>query len=935
MTAQTLKICSYNCGGLKRELPHVNQLCTSHDIILLQETWMYRQDLPQLNSVHKDFLGAGVTCVDLSDGPVLGRPYGGLAVLWRRSLASAVRVLNVNCTRIMAVAVDTRDSPILIINVYMPCDAPDNIHEFGDVLGMVNALIHEHPGGYCCMIGDMNADFNRRFGAELSDFCRENNLVISDRCRLPRNSFSFVSGAHGSTSWLDHVVATEVCDNHITNISILTNTVPYGHMPISINLNACAHHVPQSAIGEANSRACAWNKADNDQKLNYRDATNNEFVSICIPHSLIVCRDVHCTNSEHIDSINRCYIDSLSALRRASDLTISNISRRRKKNVVPGWNDFVREHRAAALEAYHIWLQHGKPRYGLLWDVKRRTEARFKWAMRQCKKNEVQIRADNMAKAYMSSDRDLWTEVQRQSTSKLPRATSIGNAHNDPDIACAFRDQYNATYNCVADKDTVVSSVNSFFNEMDSLGHVNITPERVKNAFKKLSKGKAPGPDGLNPEHLLYAGVRVHVVFSILFMCMLSHGTLPADLISSTIMPIVKNKSASLKDISNYRPIALASSISKALELCLYDYILLRTNLTDNQFGFRNNVGTETCIYVLKETVHLYISSDSPVFCAFLDASKAFDRVSHYKLFQKLCDNNVPVCITRLLCAWYRNQSITVSWGQAISSPFYVRNGVRQGSILSPLLFNLYVDGLSKKLNNVPVGCVLRNVRLNHLFYADDICLIAPSIQGLRQLLEVCEIYSNDFDIIFNATKSHCLYFLPTSNNIIRYGDVRLCGEIVKCVPSVTYLGHVIASSMSDESDMCRQKRFLYCRANQLSRNFFNCSRPVKRRLFMAYCYSLYCNSLWYVFRVEINRHVKVAYNTCFRKLFGYRRSHSASEFFVENRVNNFTALCRNSAYSLFHRVMVSKNLVVGECYRATSNSVLRNRWRVLLHSDM
>ena len=89
-----------------------------------------------------------------------------------------------------------------------------------------------------------------------------------------------------------------------------------------------------------------------------------------------------------------------------------------------------------------------------------------------------------------------------------------------------------------------------------------------------------------------------------------------------------------------------------------------------------------------------YVSKDTPVFSAFLDVSKAFDRTYHNLLFAKLINRNVPMCIVRLLMSWYRQQTMQVKWDPNYSSPFPVTNGVRQGGVLSPYLFAVYLDEL-------------------------------------------------------------------------------------------------------------------------------------------------------------------------------------------------------------------------------------------------
>ena len=106
-----------------------------------------------------------------------------------------------------------------------------------------------------------------------------------------------------------------------------------------------------------------------------------------------------------------------------------------------------------------------------------------------------------------------------------------------------------------------------------------------------------------------------------------------------------------------------------------------------------------------------------------------------------------------------------VKWGNTKSDYFNVTNGVRQGSILSPYFFNVYVDDLSFKLNNMKIGCVVGAMLVNHLLYADDIVLISPSSRGLYKLLEECEKYGIETDIVFNASKSAVMCYKSKSTS--------------------------------------------------------------------------------------------------------------------------------------------------------------------------
>ena len=130
-----------------------------------------------------------------------------------------------------------------------------------------------------------------------------------------------------------------------------------------------------------------------------------------------------------------------------------------------------------------------------------------------------------------------------------------------------------------------------------------------------------------------------------------------------------------------------------------------------------------------------YNHNGSPVFVAFLDASKAFDKVNHGVLFKKLVEAKVPMIFVHLLARWYSSQRSCVKWNSAYSESFSTTNGVRQGSILRPFLFAIYMNELSLILNKLNIGCFIGNRCLNNIMYADDICCLAPSFRVSKNFL--------------------------------------------------------------------------------------------------------------------------------------------------------------------------------------------------------
>ena len=125
--------------------------------------------------------------------------------------------------------------------------------------------------------------------------------------------------------------------------------------------------------------------------------------------------------------------------------------------------------------------------------------------------------------------------------------------------------------------------------------------------------------------------------------------------------------------------------------------------------------------------IEYFKSRSTSVYVAFPDASKAFDKISHWTLFRKLIDRGVPLYLVIILCYWYQKQEMTVGWGVCIPDSFRVTNGVRQGGILSPQLFNIYIDGLSDILNKSSVDGSIIGKLINHMLYADDLFIVSLS----------------------------------------------------------------------------------------------------------------------------------------------------------------------------------------------------------------
>ncbi len=116
------------------------------------------------------------------------------------------------------------------------------------------------------------------------------------------------------------------------------------------------------------------------------------------------------------------------------------------------------------------------------------------------------------------------------------------------------------------------------------------------------------------------------------------------------------------------------------------------------QFGFKGGTSTTQSTFILNETFSYYNFNHTNVYAVFLDASKDFDHVQYCKLFNELVNHNISPLVLGLLLNMYTKQQLHVRLRNAMSQQFTVGNGVKQGGVLSPMLFAVYIDGLLGRL---------------------------------------------------------------------------------------------------------------------------------------------------------------------------------------------------------------------------------------------
>ena len=190
--------------------------------------------------------------------------------------------------------------------------------------------------------------------------------------------------------------------------------------------------------------------------------------------------------------------------------------------------------------------------------------------------------------------------------------------------------------------------------------------------------------------------------------------------------------------------------------------------------------------------------------------------------------------------------------------------------MISPDLYSIYVDELILKLKNLNKGCYFLGVFVAALFYADDMAILSPSIKGFSSLLQQCEQYCADWDICLNAKKSRCLYFGKRTS--ISH-ELTLNGKKVDWAEEWSYLGVTLKSGNTFECSITnRIKKFYRC-VNAILRIDGYSNDMVMLHLLELHCVPLLTYAIKVVHvadRLIETKQFRVAYNSIFRKLFGY-----------------------------------------------------------------
>jgi hypothetical protein len=331
-----------------------------------------------------------------------------------------------------------------------------------------------------------------------------------------------------------------------------------------------------------------------------------------------------------------------------------------------------------------------------------------------------------------------------------------------------------------------------------------ITTEGIKKELHNLNAHKAGGPDGINPPVLKQLAEEIAPILKIIFESSLKNGAVPADWREANVTPIFKK--GEHYDPANYRPVSLTSVCCKILEhiivRSLMDHLDRNDILCEQQHGFRRGRSCETQLLNLVEHLNKKMAEGKESEIVVMDFAKAFDKVNHSLLTQKLHHYGVRGTTNAWITHFLENRQQAVVVDGIRSDQVHVKTGVPQGSVLGPCLFLVYI-------NDLP-GNITSMVRL----FADDTALHRTVSTNMDQaviqedLVKLAE-WEENWNMKFHPGKCNVLPVTRKlhENRLSRF-DYELHGHVLETVENTKYLGVTISTDLSwdDHIDQITRK---------------------------------------------------------------------------------------------------------------------------------
>lgn len=411
----------------------------------------------------------------------------------------------------------------------------------------------------------------------------------------------------------------------------------------------------------------------------------------------------------------------------------------------------------------------------------RMKEAKEDWIEDQCCSVEIGMASGDSKKAYETLK--ALTKTQQRPATVIEDSAGQLLTENAA-VLSRWTEYCQDLYNYKIEPDTsILQHHQTGTREAEDLP---VLTDEVREAMHSLKGGKSPGVDNVPAELLKHGGDATTKAFTTLCQKIWEEKKWPKEWAQSIIIPLPKK--GNLRQCQNYRTISLISHPSKVMLRIILNRLkpIAEELLAEEQAGFRAGRSTVEQIFNCRVMIEKHLEHQRQLYHNFIDFKKAFDRVWHDGLWQVMRSFNIEEGLIQMVAALYKNASSAVLLNNQLGEFFAMTIGVRQGCLLSPILFNIFLekimqDTLHNHLTSISIG----GRPLCNLRFADDIDLMAGSNNELQDLTDRLSRRAGAYGMEISSEKSKVMIISTTDSS----SNIVMNGQKLEEVNSFKYLG--------------------------------------------------------------------------------------------------------------------------------------------------
>ncbi|XP_065684255.1 uncharacterized protein LOC136096659 [Hydra vulgaris] len=371
----------------------------------------------------------------------------------------------------------------------------------------------------------------------------------------------------------------------------------------------------------------------------------------------------------------------------------------------------------------------------------------------------------NIESLQKSNPQKFWNNIRKFKSNPNTHIFTINKKQDKKEIVEEFRQNFSTILNTP----TITNNNNKHRRIpqlIDEPNKILISTSDIETCILKLRSNRSRDSCGITAEHLKYSyNNNLLTWLSKFYINIFNNGAVPEYLSTSIIVPIMKSYKISLDNPDNYRGISIVPILTKLFEYIIMEKCPEISDSHSHQFGFKHNSSTLHAEFLLSETIKHYNNNNSSIYICSLDANKAFELYYNKKL---------SLSVVRTLQSLYLSGTASISYLGHKSNHFRLSQGVRQRSILSPHLYNLYIQSiLNQIVSDSKVGTTISGVYTGIIAYADNIILLSPTLSGLQELVNKVQSNCQNLYIKLNTEKAE---FIISGKSSITKNSIQING---------------------------------------------------------------------------------------------------------------------------------------------------------------